>query len=75
MVGRDGRTYGLGYKAYISADVHSDLPIAFIAASANENEKRHAPELLDKTVEVTGGRVEKLVADSQYSSRRQGEGR
>ena len=33
LVGRDGRTYGLGYKAHISADVDSDLPLAFIAAS------------------------------------------
>jgi IS5 family transposase len=68
LVGRDGRTYGLGYKAHISADVDSDLPLAFITASANENEKRHAPKLLDKTVEATGGRVETLVTDSQYSS-------
>ena len=44
--------------------------LAFIAASANENEKRHAGGLLDKTVAVTGGRVETLVIDSQYSSRR-----
>jgi hypothetical protein len=35
LVGRDGRTYGLGYKAHI-------------AASANE--KKHAPGLLDKAV-------------------------
>jgi len=70
MVGRDGRSYGLGYKAHIAADVHSDLPLAFIVASANDNEKKHTLELLDKTVEVTGGRVETLVADSQYSSRR-----
>ncbi len=70
MVGRDGRTYGLGYKAHIAADVNSDLPLAFIAVPANENEKKYAPELLDKAVKVTGGRVETLVADSQYSSRR-----
>jgi len=70
MVGRDGRSFGLGYKAHIAVDVDSDLPLAFIAASANENEKKHAPELLNKTVEATGGRVETLVTDSQYSSRR-----
>jgi len=63
-------SYGLGYKAHIAGDVDSDLPMAFIAASANDNEKKHAAGLLDKTVEVTGGRVETLVADSQYSSRR-----
>ncbi len=70
LVGRDGRTYGLGYKAHISADVDSDLPLAFITASANDNEKKHAAGLLDKTVEATGGRVETLVTDSQYSSRK-----
>jgi len=70
MVGRDGRSYGLGYKAHIAGDVYSDLPLAFTAAPANENEKKHAPELLDKTVEAAGGRVERLVADTQYSSRR-----
>jgi len=67
-VGRDGRTYGLGYKAHISADIDSDLPLAFIVASANE--KKHAPGLLDKTVEAAGGRVKTLVTDSQYISRR-----
>ena len=70
LVGRDGRTYGLGYKAHIAADVDSDLPLAFIVASANENEKKHAPGLLDKTVEATGGRMGRLVTDSQYSSQR-----
>ena len=39
-------------------------------APANENEKRHAYKLLDKTPETTNGRVKKLVADSQYSSKR-----
>ena len=70
MVGRDGRTYGLGYKAHIAGDVYSDLPLAFIAASANDNEKKHAAGLLDNAVEVTGGRVETLVTDSPYSSRK-----
>jgi len=70
MVGRDGRTYGLGYKAHIAGDVDSDLPLAFIAASANDNEKKHAPGLLLKAVEAAGGRVETLVTDSQYSSRK-----
>ena len=53
-----------------AADADSDLPVAFIVAPANENEKRHAPDLLDKTVEATKGRVRRLVADPQYSSRR-----
>ena len=46
------------------------MPIAFIVAPANENEKRHAYNLLDKTLEATKGRVRKVVADSQYSSKR-----
>ena len=69
-VGRDGKTYNLGYKAHISADSESELPVAFVVASANENEKRHAYKLLDKTLKATRGRVKKLVADSQYSSKR-----
>ena len=69
-VGRDDRGYDLGYRAHISGDADSDLPVAFIVAPANENEKRHAPLLLEKAVEVTGGRVRRLVADPQYSSGR-----
>lgn len=69
-VGRDGKTYDLGYKAHIAADANSELPVAFTAAPANENEKKHAPGLLDKAVEATGSRVKRLVADSQYSSKR-----
>ena len=69
-VGRDDRSYSLGYRAHIAADADSDLPVTFLVAPANENEKKHAPDLLDKTVEVTKGRVRRLVADPQYSSRR-----
>jgi len=69
-VGRDGRSYDLGYRAHISDDADSDLPVAFIVAPANENEKKHAPDLLDKTVEATRGRARTVVADPQYSSRR-----
>jgi transposase len=39
-------------------------------APTNENEKWHAYKLLDKTLEATTGHVKKLVADSQYSSKR-----
>ena len=69
-VGRDDRSYSLGYRAHIAADADSDLTVAFIVAPANENEKSHAPDLLDKTVEATKGRVRTVVADPQYSSRR-----
>ncbi len=69
MVGRDGRTYGLGYKAHIAGDVYSDLPLAFIAASANDNEKRHFKEVASKTKERFPN-AKWHVADNQYSSKR-----
>ena len=69
-VGRDDRNYSLGYRAHIAADADSDFPVAFTVAPANENEKKHAPDLLDKTVEATKGLAKRLVADPQYSSRR-----
>lgn len=69
-VGRSGKTYELGYKVHIAADSGSELPVAFIAAPANENEKKHAYKLLEKTLKATEERVKTLVADSQYSSRK-----
>jgi len=66
-VGRDGKTYGLGYKAHVAVDVDSDMPVATIVASANENEKRHAEALLDKA-SIVFEEIKAVVADSQYSS-------
>lgn len=66
-VGRDGKTYDLGYKAHLAVDVGSEMPLAAVVASANENEKKHAPELLDK-VSLVLDEFESVVADSQYSS-------
>ena len=40
-----------------------------VVASANENEKKHAPEMLGKVSKVVDG-VKAVVADSQYSSRK-----
>jgi len=68
-VGRDGKTYDLGYKVHLAVDAGSDMPVAAVVASANENEKNHTPDLLSKVAQVVEGfRV--VVADSQYSSRR-----
>ncbi len=68
-VGRDGKTYDLGYKAHVAVDVDSDMPVAVVVASANDNEKKHTEELLEKaSLVVEGFRV--VVADSQYSSMR-----
>jgi transposase len=66
-VGRDGKTYNLGYKAHVAVDVESDMPVAAVVASANENEKRHVGDLLDKASLVVDG-FKAVVADSQYSS-------
>ena len=68
-VGRDGKTYDLGYKLHLAVDADSDMPVAVVVASANENEKKHAPELLDKVAQVIDG-FKVVVADSQYSSKR-----
>ena len=67
-VGRDGKTYDLGYKAHLAVDADSDMPVAVVVASANENEKKHMEELLEKALRVVDG-VRVVVADSQYSSR------
>jgi transposase len=68
-VGRNGKTFELGYKLHVAVDAKSELPIAVIAASANDNEKKHAPAFLEKALKATKSRVKLLVADSQYSSR------
>lgn len=69
-VGRNGKTFELGYKLHVAADAKSELPLAFIAAPANENEKKHAPALLEKALKTTKQRMKTLVADSQYSCRK-----
>ncbi|MGA2309822.1 MAG: transposase [Candidatus Bathyarchaeia archaeon] len=69
-VGRNGKTYELGYKLHVAADAKSELPLAVIAASANENEKKHASALFRKALKTTEQRTKTLVADSQFSSRK-----
>ncbi len=69
-VGRDGKTYGLGYKLHLAVDAKSELPLAVIVAPANDNEKKHASALFKKALEVTRGRIKFLVDDSQYSSKK-----
>jgi hypothetical protein len=72
MVGRNGRFYGLGFKLHIAVDHRSVLPLATILAPANDNEKKHAPSLIERTknvLEKAGARLRSLVADSQYSSK------
>ena len=69
-VGRNGRTYELGYKLHIASDAKSELPLAVIAAPPNRNEKKHASALFRKAMKAAGQRMKTLVADSQYSSRK-----
>jgi len=66
-VGRDGKSYDLGYKSHVAVDTDSDNPVAVVSASANENEKRHAEGLLGEASLVVEG-FKSVVADSQYSS-------
>lgn len=68
-VGRNGKTYELGYKLHIATDTKSELPMAVIAAPANDNEKKHAPALFRQAWKTTEHGVKTVVADSQYSSR------
>ena len=71
LVGRNGRGYDLGYKLHVAVDHRTMLPLATLLAPANDNEKKHAPGIVEKARAVlsrVGGRVRRLVADSQYSS-------
>jgi IS5 family transposase len=69
-VGRAEKGYRLGYKLHLAVDAGSGLPLAVIAAPANENEKKHAQKLLEKTVKATNGQTKVLVADSSRKLRR-----
>jgi hypothetical protein len=71
-VGRNGKSYDLGYKVHLSLDPRRILPLAVMVAPANDNEKKHAPSLLERTKDVlnrAGVRLRRLIGDSQYSSR------
>ena len=72
-VGRNGRGYDLGYKLHASVDPLRILPLACVMAPANENEKKHASALVERTRMVLGkaeARLRSLIGDSQYSSNR-----
>lgn len=67
-VGRAYRTYGLGYKLHMAADVASGVPLTYLVAPANTNEKKLSLTLLEETANITDSRVHYLTADSQYSN-------
>ena len=71
LVGRNGRGYDLGYKLHVAVDHRTMLPLATLLAPANDNEKKHAPSLVERVrgvLQSAGARIRSLVADSQYSS-------
>jgi len=72
-VGRTGRKFDLGYKLRLSIDSKSMLPLAGIFAPANQNEKKHSPNMLDKTknlLKQCEAKLKSVIADSQYSDSR-----
>jgi transposase len=72
-VGRAGRTFGLGYKLHLSIDSQTMLPLSCAFASANQNEKKHSLNMLEKTkliLKQSGARLRSVIADSQYSDGR-----
>jgi len=69
-VGRAGRTFGLGYKLHLSIDSKSMLPLTNVFASANQNEKKHSLNILEKTKTIlkrSAAKLRSVIADSQYS--------
>jgi len=69
-VGRAGRTFGLGYKLHLSIDSQTMLPLTYAFTSANQNEKKHSLNMLEKTkliLKRSAARLRSVVADSQYS--------
>jgi transposase len=69
-VGRAGRTFGLGYKLHLAIDSQTMLPLTCVFASANQNEKKHSLNMLEKTkliLKRSAARLRSVIADSQYS--------
>jgi hypothetical protein len=68
-VGRAGRTFGLGYKLHLAIDSRTMLPLTCAFASANQNEQKHALNMLEKTKHLlkrSAARLKRVIADSQY---------
>jgi transposase len=65
-VGRAVKAKDLGYRLHLAVDAKSELPVAMVMASANENEKKHSLELFLKSSSRV--KPERLLADPQYSA-------
>jgi len=70
-IGRAVRAKDRRYRLHLAADVKSELPIALVVVSANENEKKHSISLFRKASEHV--KPKKVLADSQYSAASLGE--
>lgn len=67
-LGKGVRGFIMGYKVHLACDGESDMPLSFTVAPANENDKRHAINVLSEAAERVN--VEAVICDKQYSSRR-----
>jgi hypothetical protein len=67
-LGRGVRGLIMGYKVHLACDGEAEMPLAFKVAPANENEKRHAIQLLMEAFEKV--RAEYVICDKQYSSQK-----
>jgi len=66
-VGRGRRGFILGYKVHVACCTRSELPLAFMVAPCNMNEKLFAKPLLEK-LKVLGVKFNAVLADAQYNS-------
>jgi len=66
-VGRARRGFILGYKVHAACCTGSELPLAFMVASCNMNEKLFIKPLLDK-LKGLGVNFKAVLADAQYNS-------
>jgi transposase len=65
-IGRAVKAKDLGYRLHLAVDAKSELPVAMIVVSANENEKKHSISLFEKASRHVKPR--RLLADPQYSA-------
>jgi transposase len=66
-VGRARRGFILGYKVHAACCTGCELPLAFMVASCNMNEKLFAKPLLEK-LKGYGVNFKAVLADAQYNS-------
>jgi hypothetical protein len=72
-VGRAGRMFTLGYKLHLSIDAKSMLPLANVFASANQKEKKHSSQLVEKTRLILNNlkaKIRSVIADNQCSDQK-----